>query len=128
MDPIADFLTQIKNASQNRQEKIVLGYSKIKTAIAKILKDEGYIEDFKIISKKDRNQLSLWLAYLDKSPRISYLKRISKPGLRVYSSWKEIPSVLGGKGLIVISTPQGVVSGKEASRRRLGGEVICELY
>lgn len=126
-DPISDMLTRIRNASLVSKKEVVLPYSKIKYAIAKILKEEGYIKEAK---KEDIGfgQLKLELKYQNKKPAISFIKRVSKPGCRIYSPCDEIPKVLGGMGITILSTSCGLMTNKEAKKRRLGGEIICEVY
>ena len=127
-DPIADMLTRIRNAGMARHQSVLIPLSKMKLAIARILKDEGYIRDFDIPSDEQR-YFRVWLKYgADKKPLMTGLKRVSKPGLRVYSSRAELPVVLGGLGVAIISTSQGIMSGQEARRRNLGGEVLCYVW
>jgi small subunit ribosomal protein S8 len=127
-DPIADMLTRIRNAGMARHQSVLIPMSKMKLSIARILKDEGYIRDFDIPSDEQR-YFRVWLKYgADKKPLMTGLKRVSKPGLRVYSPRAELPVVLGGLGVAIISTSQGVMSGQEAWRRNLGGEVLCYVW
>ena len=124
-DPIADMLTRIRNANQNRSKEVAMPTSKIKLDIATILKDEGFIEEFKV----DKNILTLTLKYGQGKERvITGLKRISKPGLRVYAKVDEIPKVLNGLGIAIISTPQGVMTDKKARELSLGGEVLAYVW
>ena len=123
-DPIADMLTRIRNANQNRAPFCEIPTSKVKTEIAKILKDEGFIEDYKI----DGNTTTLTLKYKNKERVITGLKRISKPGLRVYAGVEELPTVLGGLGIAIISTSKGIMTDKEARANSLGGEVIAYVW
>ena len=123
-DPIADMLTRIRNANQNRAAFCEIPTSKVKTEIAKILKDEGFIEEYKI----DGNTLALTLKYKNKERVITGLKRISKPGLRVYAGCDELPTVLNGLGIAIISTSKGIMTDKEARRSSLGGEVIAYIW
>ena len=123
-DPIADMLTRIRNANQNRAISCEIPTSKVKTEIAKILKDEGFIEDYKI----DGNTTTLTLKYKNKERVITGLKRISKPGLRVYAGCDELPTVLGGLGIAIISTSKGIMTDKEARKNALGGEVIAYVW
>ena len=120
-DPIADMLTRIRNANQNRAPFCEIPASKVKEEIAKILKDEGFIEEYKI----DGNTTTLTLKYKNKERVITGLKRISKPGLRVYAGCDELPTVLNGLGIAIISTSKGIMTDKEARRNSLGGEVIA---
>ncbi len=130
-DPIADMLTRIRNAGMARhKEVLVTPCSKMKVAIASILKEEGYIEDFRIIDEgKGKSSLLIKLKYIDgKKPFISGLKRISKPGRRVYVGKDEIPKVLGGLGIVILSTSKGVMTGEEAKRIGVGGEVVAYIW
>lgn len=127
-DPIADMLTRIRNAGMARHQSVLIPMSKMKLSIARILKDEGYIRDFDIPSDEQR-YFRVWLKYgADKKPLMTGLKRVSKPGLRVYSPRAELPVVLGGLGVAIISTSQGIMTGQEAWRRNLGGEVLCYVW
>ena len=123
-DPIADMLTRIRNANQNRAPFCEIPTSKVKTEIARILKDEGFIEDYKI----DGNTTTLTLKYKNKERVITGLKRISKPGLRVYAGCDELPTVLNGLGIAIISTSKGIMTDKEARKSSLGGEVIAYVW
>jgi len=135
-DPIADMLTRIRNASTINKSNVVLPMSKIKYEIAKILKKEGWIIDVEVIkNKSDKNksfifnQLKIILKY-KKSGRsaITNIKRISKPGLRIYVNKYNLPKVLNNLGIAIISTPNGLMTNKEARKKGVGGEVICEIY
>ena len=124
-DPIADMLTRIRNKNQNRDKLVSMPTSKMKEEIAKILKEEGFIEEFKVEDKT----LTLTLKYANNKERvITGLKRISKPGLRVYAKANEIPTVLNGLGIAIISTPKGVMTDKEARKTNVGGEVIAYIW
>ena len=128
-DPIADMLTRIRNANQNRDKTVSMPSSKMKEEIAKILKDEGFVEEFSIEKNDVQNTLTLTLKYGQKKERvITGLKRVSKPGLRVYSKAEELPRVLNGLGIAIISTPQGVMTDKEARKANVGGEVIAYIW
>lgn len=130
-DPIADMLTRIRNASAARHDSVNIPASKIKVAIAKVLKDEGFIRDFAIVPEEGKPQPSLKveLSYGGrKQPVLNGLQRVSKPGLRVYVQRREIPRVYGGLGIAIISTPRGVMSGQEARRAEVGGEVLCYVW
>lgn len=126
-DPISDMLTRIRNAAMARKAEIRLPYSKIKLAIAKILAEQGYIAS---VSKTDGviSELILSLSFNGKEPVIRFVKRISKPGQRVYAPYAELPNVLSGHGIAIVSTSQGIMTNLEARKRRLGGEVLCEVY
>ena len=124
-DPIADMLTRIRNANQMRYKEVEVPASKLKMEIAKILKEEGFIEEFKVEDKT----LTLTLKYANNKERvITGLKRISKPGLRVYAGAEEIPHVLNGLGIAIISTPKGVMTDKLARKNNVGGEVIAYIW
>ena len=128
-DPISDMLTRVRNAGMARQTETTMPSTKILVAIAKILKDEGYIEDFLVVEKRPQNQLKVTLRYgPDKRHSIREIKRVSKPGLRVYAGKDAIPRVRSGLGIAVVSTPQGVMTGYEARRRGIGGEVLCTVF
>lgn len=130
-DPIADMLTRIRNASAARHDSVNIPASKIKVAIAKVLKDEGFIRDYAIVADEGKPQpnLKVDLSYGGrKQPVLNGLQRVSKPGLRVYVQRREIPRVYGGLGIAIISTPRGVMSGQEARRAEVGGEVLCYVW
>jgi small subunit ribosomal protein S8 len=128
-DPIADMLTQIRNAIMARHENVLMPASKTKMAIAKILKEEGFITDYEMIRGKPNRVIKIYLKYSEgKQPAISGLKRVSKPGLRVYVQKKEIPRVYGGLGIAIISTPKGVRTGQQAWRQGTGGELLCYIW
>lgn len=128
-DPVADMLTRIRNAMQVRHEAVMMPHSKIKLAIAKILKEEGYIRDFDIPRGQAHPTLRVHLAYRERrEPAIRGLKRVSKPGLRVYVGRGEIPRVYGGLGVAILSTPEGVMAGRQAWRRGIGGELLCYVW
>lgn len=128
-DPIADMLTRIRNANQMRYTEVEVPASKIKEDIAKILKEEGYIVDYKIVDGAVQNTIVLNLKYGDKKERvITGLKRISKPGLRVYAKADEVPQVLNGLGIAIVSTSKGVMTGKDAKAQGLGGEVLAYVW
>ena len=128
-DPIADMLMRIKNALMVRHKKVEIPASKMKLEIARILKEEGYIEDFIYIDNKPQGIIEIILKYDEnKRPVIRGVKRVSKPGRRIYRGYKELPKVLDGLGIAIISTSQGVMTDFEARRRNVGGEVICEIW
>ena len=128
-DPIADMLTRIRNANQNRAKDVSMPSSKMKETIASILKEEGYIADYSIEKNDVQNNLTLTLKYgTNKERVITGLKRISKPGLRVYASKEDIPTVLNGLGIAIISTPKGVMTDKMARKNNVGGEVIAYIW
>ena len=127
-DPIADMLTRIRNANQNRAKSCIVPASNVKLEIARILKDEGFIEDYATTGESANKTITLILKYKNKERVITGLKRISKPGLRVYSSKEEIPTVLNGLGIAIISTSKGIMTDKEARANSLGGEVIAYVW
>ena len=128
-DPIADMLTRIRNANQNRAKDVTMPSSKMKETIASILKEEGYITDFSINENDVQNNLTLTLKYGKNKERvITGLKRISKPGLRVYANVSDLPKVLNGLGIAIISTPKGVMTDKLARKNNVGGEVIAYIW
>ena len=128
-DPISDMLTRIRNAGMARKRETTMPATKILIAIAGILKSEGYIEDFQVTEKRPQDQLTLTLSYgPDKRHTIREIKRISKPGLRVYAGKSELPRVKSGLGIAIVSTPDGVLTGYEARRRGIGGEVLCTVW
>lgn len=128
-DPIADMLTRIRNAVTARHELVNLPSSNVKVAIASVLKEEGFIHDFETFQEGPRRFLRLHLSYYGKKePVLSGLKRISRPGLRVYVQKREIPRVYGGLGTAILSTPQGIMTGQSAWRKQVGGEVLCYVW
>ena len=128
-DPIADLLTRMRNANQMRYNEVVIPSSKIKLEITKILKDEGYIGDYKVEKNEVQDNIIVTLKYGKNKERvISGLKRISKPGLRVYAKAEEIPTVLNGLGISIVSTSKGIMTGKEAKKQNLGGEVLAYIW
>ncbi len=127
-DPIADMLTRIRNANQMRYKEVEVPASKMKKEIARILKAEGFITDYKEKKNNIQNILVLSLKYVDKERVITGLKRISKPGLRVYVKAEEVPKVLNGLGIAIISTSKGVMTDKEARANSLGGEVLAYIW
>ena len=128
-DPIADMLTRIRNALVAGHESVQVPASKMKIAIAEVLKNEGFIKDFEVVRDGVKRAIRIDLAYSGKKEAIiSGLRRVSKPGLRVYVQKREIPRVYGGLGIAILSTPQGVMTGQEAWRRQVGGEVLCYVW
>ncbi len=128
-DPIADMLTRIRNANTSNHKTVDVPASRPKQAIAKILQDEGFIESFERLSEGPQGTLRIHLRYgPEKEKIITGLRRISRPGLRVYTRKTEIPRVLGGLGLVIMSTPQGIMSGKLAKKRGVGGEVLAYVW
>lgn len=128
-DPIADMLTRIRNAVAAQHDFVNIPASKLKEAIARVLKEEGYIKDYEVYQEGPRRYLRVHLSYTGKKePVLTGLRRVSKPGLRVYVGKQEIPRVFGGLGIAILSTPQGVMSGRQAWRRQIGGEVLCYVW
>jgi small subunit ribosomal protein S8 len=124
-DPLADMLTRIANAQQAGMIKIELPASRIKAAVCKVLKDEGYIENFEVSTKNNKSVLAIDLKYYRGRPVIESISRVSRPGKRIYRSANALPSVLGGLGIAVISTSKGVMADREARQQGQGGEVLC---
>jgi small subunit ribosomal protein S8 len=124
-DPIADFLTRIRNGQSSGKTEVNVPASKVKLAIAKVLKDEGYIEDFASTTLEGKPMLAVQLKYYQGRPVIDRLERVSRPGLRVYKGKDELPSILGGLGIAIVSTSHGVMSDRQARAAGHGGEVIC---
>jgi small subunit ribosomal protein S8 len=128
-DPIADMLTRIRNANAVGHERVAMPASKMKVGIAQILVDEGFIDRFEVSDEGHRSNLELVLRYGDRRrPVIEGIKRISRPGHRVYRGSQDIPRVQGGLGVAVVSTSQGLLPDREARKRRLGGEIVCEVW
>lgn len=127
-DPIADFLTRIRNALAAKKEVVFVPASKHKLEIAKVLKAEGYIHGFGLEQTGQKSFLKLELKYFEGKPAIARIQRISKPGCRVYSRAKALPKVAGGLGIVVVSTPGGVMTGRKAYKSKLGGELVCEIF
>ena len=128
-DPIADMLTRIRNAGMARHDSVHIPSSRMKLYITKILKQEGFIADYEVVGGRTQRQIKIVLKYAEKNqPMISGLKRISKPGLRVYVQNSEIPRVYGGLGISIISTSKGVMTGKKAWHQGIGGELLCYVW
>jgi len=127
-DPIADLLTRVRNAAMARHDSVMVPASKMKIAVVKILKDEGFVSDFSIIKGEPQRMIKITLKYIDKQPAFVGLERVSKPGLRVYNGKKEIPRVYGGLGIAILSTSKGVMTGQEAWKKNLGGEILCYVW
>jgi len=127
-DPVSDLLTRIRNASQARHATVDIPSSRLKLEITRILKDEGYVDNYHLVPDDKQGIIRVQLRYTTgKSPVISSLDRISRPGCRVYARKTEIPSVLGGLGISILSTSQGILTGKQAQEKGLGGEVLCTV-
>lgn len=127
-DPIADMLTRLRNAAKAQKPELLVPYSKLKSEIAKILKKEGYINDFELDTSGEHPQLKIHTRFINKTSAIAGLKRVSRPGLRRYVGAGEIPRVLGGMGIAVLSTPRGILSGHEARKQNVGGEVLAYIW
>lgn len=127
-DPIADMLIQIKNASMAHKKEVVLPFSRMKQEVASILMKEGYLDSATKTGKEPKTQLRLVLRYKEKESVINEVRRRSKPGLRVYVNKHAIPRVLGGIGIAILSTPEGVMTDTEARKRGIGGELLCEVW
>ena len=128
-DPVADMLTKVRNAAMARHEKVDVPASKLKLEIVKILKTEGYIKNFKKVQEEGKNILRIFLKYDDENnPVIHGVKKISTPGRRVYSGYKDLPRVYNGYGTIIVSTSAGVTTGKKAAEKMVGGELVCTIW
>ena len=127
-DPIADFLIRIRNASKAKKLRVDIPASKMKAGLAEILKNNGYIYDYQIVEDSKQNVITVVLKYTDGTPAISGMKKISKPGLRIYKRSTELPRVLNGLGTAVISTSKGLLTDKEARQQSVGGEVVCYIW
>jgi len=127
-DPIADFLTRLRNANSARKAEVLLPYSKMKAEIARILKQEGYISNYEVDTTGRFPQIKVISKMVNRTSAITGLKRISKPGLRKYVGASEIPRVLGGMGISILSTPRGIVTGREAKKQNIGGELLAYVW
>ena len=128
-DPISDMLTRIRNGLAANHHKVDIPGSKVKIEIARILKEQGYVANFRVANDDNKQTIKVYLKYRsDHSPVISELSRVSKPGRRVYADSKNIPRVIGGMGVCIITTSKGVMTGKEAVKQGVGGEVLCTVY
>jgi small subunit ribosomal protein S8 len=127
-DPIADFLTRVRNGTHAQQIEVFVPYSKIKAEIARILKDEGYISDYSIDTSAARPRIKITNKIVNRSSAIAGLRRVSRPGLRRYVGADEVPRVLGGMGLAILSTSRGVLSGREAKKQKVGGELLAYVW
>jgi small subunit ribosomal protein S8 len=124
-DPIADMLTRIRNGQMAGHSNVVIPSSKVKVALAKVLKDEGYVSTYSIKEVNGKSELSVDLKYYEGKPVIEMIKRVSRPGLRVYKNKNELPQVIAGMGVAIISTSQGIMSDRQARTAGVGGEIIC---
>jgi len=127
-DPIADFLIRIKNGYMAHKKQVIVPYSRIKDALAKLLVKEGYLGEVKIRSQKGIKELALDLMYENKIPKLTEVVRMSKSGRKMYVKKDKIPKVLGGLGILVLSTPQGLMTDKQARKKQVGGEIICKIW
>lgn len=128
-DPVADMLTKIRNASQAKHEKVDISTSKMKLQIVKIMKNEGYIKNFKKVTKDGVAFLRVFLKYDEKQDSVIHgIKRISTPGRRVYAGYRNLPRVFNGYGVVVVSTSSGVITGKKATEQLIGGELVCTIW
>jgi small subunit ribosomal protein S8 len=127
-DPVADMCTRIRNAVRAEKEEVDVPFSRLKAGIAKILKKEGYIREYKVETVGAANQLRIQLKYAKRKPAIVGIKRISTPGKRVYAGSKDMPRVLGGMGVSIVTTSHGLMAGHDARKARVGGEILCEVW
>jgi len=127
-DPIADLLTRIRNGQTAGKAEVQLGSSRLKAAIVKVLKEEGYIADYRLDADSGKARLTIGLKYFEGRPVIDRLERVSRPGLRIYRGKDELPKVLGGMGTAILSSPTGVITSREAAERGVGGEVLCFVW
>jgi small subunit ribosomal protein S8 len=127
-DPIADFLARVRNGARAQQPEVLIPYSKIKAEIARILKEEGYISDYSVDTSAAHPQIKVINKLVDRSSAIAGLRRVSRPGLRRYVGTDEIPRVLGGMGLAILSTSRGILSGREARKQKIGGELLAYVW
>ena len=127
-DPIGDMIARVKNAQARKHKKVELPSSKFKSKIADILKNEGFIKDFKVSTEEKKNIRSLELKYHSGNPVISNFERVSKPGRRIFSSADSLPKINNGLGIAIISTPKGVMTDMDARKQKIGGEIICKVF
>jgi len=127
-DPIADFLARLRNSTRAQQPEVLVPYSKIKAEIARILKDEGFISDYAVDTSGPHPRLRITNKFVNRTSAIAGLRRVSRPGLRRYVGAQEIPRVLGGMGLVILSTSRGVLSGREARKQKVGGELLACVW
>ena len=127
-DPIGDMIARVKNAQARKHKKVELPSSKFKSKIADILKNEGFIKDFKVSSEEKKNILSLELKYHSGNPVISNFERVSKPGRRIFSSADSLPKINNGLGIAILSTPKGVMTDMDARKQKVGGEIVCKVF
>jgi small subunit ribosomal protein S8 len=127
-DPIADFLARLRNAARAHRGDVSVPYSRMKEEIARILKQEGYISEFEVDTQSKPSQIKVTMKFVNRIPALTGLKRMSKPGLRKYVSSNDIPRVLGGMGVAILSTSRGIVTGREARKERVGGELLAVIW
>jgi len=128
-DPVADLLTRIRNACLEKHEKLEVPASRLKANVIRVLKDEGYIKNFRLVREEGRPMIKIFLKYTDEgSSVIQGVRRVSRPGLRKYSSYEQLPRPLSGAGIAIVSTSKGVLSGQKARQAKVGGEVLCEVW
>ena len=127
-DPIGDMIARVKNAQARNHKKVELPSSNFKSKIADILKNEGFIKDFKVVGEEKKPTLSLELKYYSGNPVISNFERVSKPGRRIFSSADSLPKINNGLGIAIVSTPKGVMTAVEARKQKIGGEIICKVF
>ena len=128
-DPVADMLTRIRNAAQARHEKVDIPASKLKLEIVKILKTEGFVKNFKKVQEEGHSVIRIFLKYDDQNESVIHgLEKISTPGRRVYSGYKEMPRVMNGYGIVIVSTSSGVTTGRKAKEKMVGGELVCKVW
>ena len=127
-DPIGDMIARVKNAQARKHKKVELPSSKFKSKIADILKNEGFIKDFKVSTEEKKNILSLELKYHSGNPVISNFERVSKPGRRIFSSADSLPKINNGLGIAILSTPKGVMTDIDARKQKIGGEIVCKVF
>jgi small subunit ribosomal protein S8 len=127
-DPIADFLTRLRNAANSHRSDVSVPYSKMKEEITRILKQEGYIAEFEISTETKPVQIKIMMKFVNRTPALTGLKRVSKPGLRRYVGSTDIPRVLGGMGVSILSTSKGIITGREARKQNVGGELVALVW
>ena len=127
-DPIADFLTRVRNGARAQKQEVLIPYSKIKAEVARVLKEEGYISDYSVDTSAAHPRIKVINKLVDRSSAIAGLRRVSRPGLRRYVGANEIPRVLGGMGLAILSTSRGILSGREARKQKIGGELLAYVW
>jgi len=128
-DPVADMLTKIRNANREKFDRVDVPTSKLKLEVVKILKNEGYIKNFKKVTQENHNVIRIFLKYdVEMEPVIHGIQKISKPGRRIYSGYKRLPRVLNGYGTLIVSTSTGVTTGRKAAEKKVGGELICSVW